>query len=287
MSLGWIIVLFTALAAAGCWISYQIWIQNDRILRRVEALERRLLLRRFRVGNQFEADNIVGTVALQDEYRIAKERFKPEDIIIDIGAHIGVFSYLCYAQGSRAVYCYEPGDRNFQLLERNLGSLPGVHLFRAAVWRSDGEDSPELLLSGSAGENTGANSVVAAGRVIDFPSQKLSPSSGVAGRVASVGLDRILERFERVKLLKLDCEGSEFPILLTSRRLDKVERIVGEIHECSEEIMDLLDPRSRVPGYTAYRLEALVACLESLGFRVDTRRGARCMYLFDATRGSR
>jgi hypothetical protein len=98
-------------------------------------------------------------------------------------------------------------------------------------------------------------------------------------------LDAILERFSRVKLLKIDCEGSEFPILLTSRRLDHVERVVGEIHEQEEGIMKVLDPHTRVPGYAAYRVENLVARLESFGFAVTTRLNARQhIYLFDARR---
>jgi hypothetical protein len=100
-----------------------------------------------------------------------------------------------------------------------------------------------------------------------------------------VSLDAILERFGRVKLLKLDCEGSEFPILLTSQRLDRVERVVGEIHELEGPFMAVLDGRSRVPGYAAYRLEDLVARLESFGFRVTARLDNKHMYVFDARRG--
>jgi FkbM family methyltransferase len=242
------------------------------------------LFRLFRAGNQFEVNNVVVPIVFQDEYQIEDLRFDPRDIVVDIGAHIGVFSYLCYIQGSRALYCYEPGKRNFHLLERNLGFLPGVHLFSAAVWRSDTEGSPDLILSVDPDlENTGMNSVLASGHVVEFWNQHLLPSSG-GDRVASVPLDAILERFDRVTLLKLDCEGSEFPILLTSRQLHKVERIIGEVHELDAEVMELLDPHSRVPGYTTYRVEDLVAKLEPLGFHVRTRGGRPHLYYFDARR---
>jgi hypothetical protein len=36
---------------------------------------------------------------------------------------------------------------------------------------------------------------------------------------------------DRVRFLKLDCEGSEWPILVTSKMLHLVDEIRGEIHE--------------------------------------------------------
>ena len=257
-----------AVIAAG-WVLYGILIQNGRILLRIEILERHLqwrripgetpaarkqrLFRGFSVGNRFEAQNIFAPVGHMDEYGIGDRGFAPEDVIVDVGAHIGVFSYLCYIQGSRAVHSYEPGERNFHLLQRNLGALPGVHLSRLAVWRSDTRSRRALLLSGSAGQNTGSHTVLSGGRVFDFPSQALVDTSG-AHAVSSVALDEILESFPRVRLLKLDCEGSEFPILLTSRQLQRVEQIVAEVHEIAEPAMALLDPHSLVPGFAAYRV---------------------------------
>jgi FkbM family methyltransferase len=233
---------------------------------------RRVLFWPFRAASRYEVDNILNQILRLDEYRMRGCRFAPDDVIIDIGAHIGAFSHLCYTRGSRAIYCYEPGNRNFRLLERHLGSRPGVHLIRKAVWRSDSSQPPELLLSGPLGENTGSNSVLAGGRVVDFSAQKLLRPEGQSP-VPAIPLDEILQEFDRVKLLKIDCEGSEFPVLLTSRQLHKVERLVGEVHEMSEECVALLSPESRVEGYSAYRLLDLVEFLECSGFQVQAWPG--------------
>jgi len=40
----------------------------------------------------------------------------------------------------------------------------------------------------------------------------------------------IVNKGNRVRLLKIDCEGSEFPILYTSKMLEYVDEIVGELH---------------------------------------------------------
>jgi len=238
----------------------------------------------FKLGNRFEFDNIFQPVLCGDEYRLGPSRLKPEDVVIDIGAHIGSFALLCHQKGSRAIYCFEPSRRNFILLQLNVGSLEGLHLSRTAVWRSDCADRSELTLSGAAGENTGSHCVLAGGLAIDIPAQGLCGEPGEATRVSATPLDRILERFDTVKLLKFDCEGSEFPILLTSRRLDRVERLVGEVHEIHQDLIEHLNPDARLTGYLSYRLQDLIARLESAGFSVQARSAATNMFIVDARR---
>ena len=234
--------------------------------------------------NQFELDNVVAPIVAGDEYDLGEQRFDPADVVIDVGAHIGVFATVCHRRGSRAIHCYEPDASNFELLESNVGQLPGVHLKRAAIWRSDDGAGTEVLLSGADGDNTGACSVLAGGRALDFATQTVADRSTTALRVGAVPLDAVLAAHDRVDLLKLDCEGSEFPILLTSRELHRVRRIVGEIHELTEAAMDRLSPASRVGGYRAYSVDVLVACLESHGFEVHTRQTSPHLFLFSARR---
>ena len=50
--------------------------------------------------------------------------------------------------------------------------------------------------------------------------------------VDAVPFDDIVEEVSgggarRIALVKIDCEGGEFPILLTSRRLDRIDRIAS------------------------------------------------------------
>lgn len=51
-------------------------------------------------------------------------------------------------------------------------------------------------------------------------------------QVNSMTLDNILEnnRIERCRLLKIDCEGSEYEILHNSRALNRIEYLSAEIH---------------------------------------------------------
>ena len=51
-----------------------------------------------------------GVVAL-DEYRLP-ERFGPDDIVVDVGAHIGSFAYAVVLRGGKHVWSIEPDRAN-------------------------------------------------------------------------------------------------------------------------------------------------------------------------------
>jgi FkbM family methyltransferase len=281
-SLVWVTATVAIVVSAGCWLARR---RASRRLFAPGSLLRQYERCRdlFRL-EQFEIDNILNPIARYDEYRIAGQRFRKDDVIIDVGAHVGIFSYMCHEKGSRAIYAFEASPPNFARLRRHVGKLSGVHCAHAAVWRSDMNREGFLFLSYMHDDNTGSSSVLAGGRTIDFQGQRMLSGAGEAKSVSVIPLDAILERFDRVKLLKLDCEGSEFPILLTSSRLDRVDRIVGELHECGEEVMAHLIPESRISGYGEYRSGHLVSRLESLGFRVQIRRSSKNICLLDAWR---
>tara|TARA_B100001778_G_C18604582_1_gene639136 strand:+ start:5464 stop:6180 length:717 start_codon:yes stop_codon:yes gene_type:complete len=148
---------------------------------------------------------------------------------IDVGAHIGVFA-LAAAQRGAVVYAFEPHPENFKYLLKNTGNNPLIQSWNKAVWRSDIKEQVYILddqfpiMNESIPkyrniQNTGASVCSVTGKLA----------------VESIGLDEIIDGaisdgFKKIDILKLDCEGSEFEILYTSSLLNKVDRIVGELH---------------------------------------------------------
>jgi hypothetical protein len=88
--------------------------------------------------------------------------------------------------------------------------------------------------------------------------------------VATIALDAVLTELPRVRLLKIDAEGAEYPILLTSTRLSQVDTIIGEYHEFSEGDMTRLAPDARV-GEVPYTYGVLARALSDHGFLVERR----------------
>ena len=170
-----------------------------------------------------------------NEYNLP-QRFEPDDIVIDIGAHIGGFSYAALERGAGKVYAFEAHPANHAIASKNLERFGGkVSCRQQAVWRSD-QPSQVLYNEDLAGNsNTGGVSL-------------LWNTEGEA--VETVSLDQILSEasdgFRKpIRLLKIDCEGSEYPILFTSSKLQIVAEVCGEYHEVPPE---KIPDHAKVPG---------------------------------------
>ncbi len=89
----------------------------------------------FRQGTIDEA--VFNVVYVANEYRLPPA-LGPEDIVIDIGMHIGSFCYAALVRGSNRVYGFEAEDSNHECAVSNLQSFGDrVSMNHKAVWRSD------------------------------------------------------------------------------------------------------------------------------------------------------
>jgi FkbM family methyltransferase len=250
----------------------------------------------FRNGTLDKA--IFNGVVVFNEYRLP-QRFEPGDIVIDVGAHIGSFAEAAVSRGCRNVTCIEPDRSNFEIAAANLRphiEAGCVRLVRGAAWRSD-RNTDELYFDG---HHPFPQSFPGMEGIINTGNGSVMWGSGEP--VAKVAFDDIVDRAtnrgERpVRLLKLDCEGAEWPILLTSQRLGLIREICGEFHEIGGEFLEISEDRpAKTPVFSLERsakltVEVLAGYLEDAGFTVTHRRHRRRdgalegMGLFFATRG--
>ena len=161
---------------------------------------------------------------IEQDYRLNEIKFEPGDVVLDVGAHVGVVSiWLLKQHPELTVYAFEPQVDNFERLQtnrdKNLGSQNLIAFCKAITG-----DGREVILSGDGGSNSGGWSI--------------ATSHGYdknQHRISSLTLKQVIDRFniERVKLLKIDCEGAEYEIFntLPAEYLDRIEYIVGEFHD--------------------------------------------------------
>ena len=142
------------------------------------------------------------------------------DIVVDLGAHIGAFAVRAAGQAHEGqVFAYEASEKNYALLTENrqLNGMDNLQIENSAV--SDKRGSMSLY------------------RPVDNGSlgSLLHESSRFMETVhATTFADIIAEhRLERIDLLKIDVEGSEYDILMncTHQSLAIVRQIVMEYHE--------------------------------------------------------
>jgi FkbM family methyltransferase len=156
----------------------------------------------------------------RDEYRIRDIHFEAGDVVVDIGAHIGLFSiYLAKRWPGIKVIAFEPFPINFRNCRDNL-LLNGV---TSVVLSSKAISSDERVLNMAMDpRNSGGASAIVGG-----PDREQH-----AIDLESITLDQVFatQNIRRCKLLKIDCEGMEYEILFGCRSLVQVEYVVGEFH---------------------------------------------------------
>ena len=234
----------------------------------------------FRNGTLDQA--IFNDVVGRNEYRLP-ERFAARDIVIDIGAHIGSFAQAVLARGCENVFGIEPDGANFAIAADYLRphvECGRLQLVRGAVWRSD-RNSDELRFDGYhpfPKSFTGMQGILNTGNG--------SVIWGSGEPVAKVAFDEIVDRAtnhgkHRVRLVKLDCEGAEWPILLTSQRLGLIDEICGEFHEIGGPHLEISEERpTQQPVFSfanveKFTIDVLVDHLGEAGFAVTWRRHRR------------
>lgn len=205
-------------------------------------------------------------VVLGNEYQLPAS-FAAGTVIIDIGAHTGNFTMAALMRGTPEIYCYEPEPSNYGRLCENVQGIMGIYPFKLAVWRSDGDPGFGVLHftpSEQSWRTGGGNTLLETG-----DSVQCVPFDVVIDHVSKKGA-------RRIDLVKMDCEGAEWPILLTATKLDLIDKIYGEYHEIGGPNMGALKPdqvhpreipqAAQVADYKDYTVELLWAYLSGKGF---------------------
>lgn len=168
--------------------------------------------------NQEGLSNVEVQVSEKEEIQYATtefvlDRLNESDIVIDIGGYTGQFSLQALEAGAGKVIVFEPNSENFAQLRNNISNNEKVSSNNLAVWSKD-----DLIISFT---NTGRESTAF--------------TEDTAYRVQTLSLETILNDFDKVRLVKITAQGAEYPIILSTKNLNKIAEIIGEIHSFDTE----------------------------------------------------
>ena len=151
---------------------------------------------------EYHRDSIIKEIFIDRCYEVFVEVEKG-DIVVDIGASVGPFTYSILDKKPKHVFCFEPSEREFKTLVKNTVGDPVTQINKGI---SD------------------VNSVVMNDHLF-----------GGEDQMESITFKKFIDLYgiEKIDFLKTDCEGGEFHIF-TEENLEwikeNVRKITGEWH---------------------------------------------------------
>lgn len=189
---------------------------------------------------------VVDDVYTYRVYDKALARVTEGQVVVDIGAHAGMFAMAAAARGA-TVFCFEPLPENVELLDANArlnGYERRIISHRMAAASASGPVELSVM-PGNTGGSTRFPSMYPEWRHNDRVTTMTVPG---------ITLHDILQRcgLETCDCLKMDCEGSEFEILqrAPAEDLRRIHAMILEYHPLGD-------------------IQQIRARLEGLGFIVD------------------
>lgn len=162
------------------------------------------------------------------------------DVVVDLGANVGVFANAAYYKGASKVYSFEPTDAAYKCLIKNKPI--NCETFKMGVGDKEGFSK----ISVDSTDNTMCAS--------------FALEAAISENVPMTTLDSLFNKgvFDRIDFLKIDVEGYEQKVLdgLSDVNLSKVKKIALEFHSnlLSEEISQSIIDRMYNNGFKSFQL---------------------------------
>lgn len=166
--------------------------------------------------------------------------------MLEIGAHVGVVAMALARKYGVKVLAFEPMPENARALSENItvNRLAGLITVVPEAVTADGRT---IRMIGNLTDNSGGATACLGDM---YP-----PGCAGHDNIPSVAINDIFSRYfpeGRIKLVKIDCEGSEHEILnaISPENLERIENLRGEFH---------INSRLEQQGYSVERTFARCA----------------------------
>lgn len=170
-----------------------------------------------------------------DEYGLPSGQ---SGVFVDVGAHIGGWAVGAAIDNPDAtVVAIEALPENVEVLRRNTANLANVTVLERAA----GDGSELAIGYGPTDTDFGRHTQYIGS------AERGGDTSVRQAIVEGISLAEIVAIFGPIRMLKIDCEGCEYPLFL-SRSLPSVDEISGEVHFGWQRLVDLLDATHEVTG---------------------------------------
>ncbi len=187
----------------------------------------------------------------KNEIYIFSQLAKHSNVILDVGAHTGIYSIIAAKSNSSAtIFSFEPHPSNFKRLEINinLNKLENVHLINKAVGNTDS------MVKFNIPED---NRIIDVGSVDNKFSAMMYEGDikwkPIEVQQTSIDAFRAKENLKQIDLIKIDVENYELPVFKGMERVLKQCRpyIVCELFQEEDKII-YIDELLKANNYFVY-----------------------------------
>ncbi len=151
--------------------------------------------------------------------------------VFDIGAHYGAFTVRALEAGAKEVIAFEPNPTAFTILTQNMVGRKNYIAFQSAVGLTNGTTTLNFHTRYSSAASV---------------TKKYKGKADAGSIQVNTLRFRSLLSDYRPSVLKLDCEGSEFDLLLSTRLPKYVKQVFAEIHLNTKENRSRFDALLKV-----------------------------------------
>jgi FkbM family methyltransferase len=190
-------------------------------------------------------------VWLIGEYSKQDFQIKKTDVVIDVGAHIGLFSLYASQNCTKGkIFAFEPIKENYEILESNkkLNDFSNIQSENCAI-----SNVTSKITLYQSNDESGHSKFIQTNNPVEVASKSLN--------------DFFKEnRLESVNLLKLDCEGSEYEIIdsLEDKYFEMTEKMIIEYH-LADSNPELLEKLKNKLKYHSYKI-SIEPLFKDIGF---------------------
>lgn len=189
----------------------------------------------------------VNAESCKKSYPVTNEHGK--SIAVDVGANIGGFSMAYHKVFDKIIY-FEANPETFKIAQSNLKSYSNVIGYNYAV-----SDEPNKIIPLFNHLNKDNGSVTCSPSVIK---SKHPEWNDIIGEIHTISINEIYDMIggEMIDYLKMDCENSEYEILL-NKDLSRIKYIAMEIHwqmgqEKHNELLEYLSRFFSISGNSSF-----------------------------------
>ena len=167
---------------------------------------------RFSINYREETNDLDIIRSAYPQYSKLCKDIARDDIVIDAGAHIGIFTLLAMINKPEKIYAYEIVKENYLLLKDNVGKSKKVKTINKGIAKKEGDyDLYPTQGKGTAGSN------------IYITKKRSEPI-----QVECVSAKSLFEL--KPTVLKLDCEGAEYDVIDAIPKRNRLRIIFVEWH---------------------------------------------------------